>query len=275
MKPSPCQRWEGGAPGRKRGSILIYVLWILILITGLAFHVSSASRVTTLNQSAASRQLKNQMQIDSAIQFAVYQILAERWQNFKFELYLNQQKLVLEIFNESGFISLYQTSNRDLRNVFREIALPQQSVDELAAEINAEDKSLRFNSFDEIRRIDGIDSEMLARLSSLVTIYHEESVNPQLAPENVLMHMKGIDKYRVQQLLETEDAETRLRLRQELTQIVTRDEGEYSDNMIEYFRIRLALDDQHYRVVLKVDNRKSSWQVLQVESIMLPARPAS
>jgi type II secretory pathway component PulK len=274
MKLFPCQGYEGGVARRKRGSILIYVLWILVLITGLAFHVSSASRVTTLNQSAASSQLKNQMQIDSAIQFAVYQIIAKRWQNSKFELYLNQQKLVLEIFNESGFISIYQTSNADLQNVFREVALPQQSIDELTAEINAEDRKLRFNSFDEIRRIGGIDREMLDRLSSLVSIYHEEGVNPQLAPEDVLMQVKGIDKYRVQQLLETEDAETRLRLRQELTQIVTRDEGEYSDNQIDYFRIRLALGDQHYRVVLKVDSRDSSWQVLQVDAIVPPDRSA-
>jgi hypothetical protein len=74
-----------------RGSILIYVLWILVVISVLAFQLTSSSKATTLNQVAFGSQLKKRMQLNSAIQFAIFQIKADRWQNRSFAFDLNNQ----------------------------------------------------------------------------------------------------------------------------------------------------------------------------------------
>ena len=60
------------------GSVLLYVLWILVVISILAFKLTSSSRVVTLNHSAVSTQLKNQMQISSATQFAIFKIISNQ-----------------------------------------------------------------------------------------------------------------------------------------------------------------------------------------------------
>ncbi len=248
-----------------RGSILIYVMWILDLISGLAFQHTSNSRVTTLSQSVTAKQLKTRMQIESAIQFAKFKIMADDWHERRHQLFLNKQDLRIEIFNESGFVSIYNLQDRDLKNVFTSVGLDQETIDALGSAFDPDGDDLRINSFDELLRFDGIDSTRKAQLASLVSIYHEDAINPWHSPAGVLLLLDGVDQFRVQKLVQEEDPQTRRELRNELVDIISRREEPFSEDIGDYFRVRISLGADSYRVILKTGRRRDRFTTLLVE----------
>ncbi len=251
---------------RQRGAILVYVLWILVLITALAMQLSSSSRALTLNQSAAAQQLKTRMQIESALQFAQFRISQGSWQDRRFELFLNDQDIQVEIFNESGFISIYITDDRDLRNAFKRLGLETETLGALRAETDQDNGAVRFNSFDELLRIDGIDDRRRSELARLFSIYHEDPVNPWQAPTDVLMMLDGVDQYRVEKLEQVEESAERRRLRDELVGIISGRDEAFSQDETDYFRIRVRLANERYRAVLRHDRRGNRFRTLLVEA---------
>ncbi len=268
MNGPPSIRSASSDCSRESGSILIYVMWILVLISGLALQLTSASRVVTLNQSAGAKQLKTQMQIESAIQFAQYNIMIGSWQDRSFDFFLNEQKLSIEVINESGFISIYDLQDKDLKNAFNRVDLGPETVDALAAAFGEDEDQVRFNSFDELLRLDGIDVHHLARLVPVISIYHQDAINPQHSPAEVLMLLDGVDQYRVRKLMEAVDHEERWQLRNELVDIISRREDELSQDDSDYYRIRITLDGDRYRVILRADRRLKGFKTLLVEPVL-------
>ncbi len=257
------------------GSILIYVMWILALISGLAFQLTSNSRVTTLNQSVTAKQLKTRMQIESAIQFAKFRIMADDWQERRYQIFLNQQNLRIEIFNESGFVSIYNPHGRDLKNVFASVGLDQETIDTLGSAFDPDGDDLRINSFDELLRFDGIDSTRKTQLASLVSIYHEDAINPWHSPPGVLLLLDNVDQFRVQKLAQEEDTQARRELRNELVDIISRREEPFSEDIGDYFRVRISLGADSYRVILKADRRRDSFTTLLIERDHRPVEQSS
>jgi type II secretory pathway component PulK len=194
-----------GKPGTCKGSILIYVLWILVVISVLAFQLTSASRVTTLGQSAFSSQLKKQMQLDSAIQFSIFKILTNKWQHKVYDLSLNGQAISVKIFNEQGFFSIYEVGDKSLEKIFEFAEVDETTVESLKKEIVGDKAPLRFNSFYELQQFSALSDEMLEKLMPLISIYHESPVNPNYSPVEVLMQFSRVDQYRVQKLMESVD----------------------------------------------------------------------
>ncbi len=248
------------------GSILIYVLWILIVISVLAFQLSAASRVVVVNQSAISNQLKKQMQIDSAVQFAMFKIIKDEWENRSFELNLNGHKMIIKIYNESGFVSLYELSNKSLKSIFEMVNMPQETIDNLAVVMQEEDEELRFNSFDELLQFDGINNEILEQLIPYVTIFHADPINPAYSPPEVLMLQPGIDRYRVQKLAETTDINENLYLRDELTNLLVLLGYDLSEDPSTYYRIHIVIDEMIFRVYSLYDRRQKRLKVVQTIS---------
>ncbi len=248
------------------GSILIYVLWILIVISVLAFQLSAASRVVVVNQSAISNQLKKQMQIDSAVQFAMFKIIKDEWENRSFELNLNGHKMIIKIYNESGFISLYELSNKSLKSIFEMVNMPQETIDNLAVVMQEEDEELRFNSFDELLQFDGINNEILEQLIPYVTIFHADPINPAYSPPEVLMLQPGIDQYRVQKLAESTDINENVYLRDELTNLLVLLGYDLSEDPSTYYRIHIVIDEMIFRVYSLYDRRQKRLKVVQTIS---------
>ena len=252
-----------GSSRNCRGSILIYVLWMLALITGLAAQLATSSHTLALNQSAAAQQLKRRMQIESGIQYAQFHLQKGDWQDRRLELFLNDQLIRIEIYNESGFISIYDPDSPDLQSAFRRLGLEAEILAALRAMVDEE--QIRFNCFDELMRIDGIDSDRKFGLARLFSIYHEDAINPLQSPADVLMLVDGIDQYRVQALADAVDTAERSRLRGELLGIVSSRETQFSEDNSEYFRLRLWVDGDRYRVIVKSDSRESQFKTLLVE----------
>jgi hypothetical protein len=248
------------------GSILIYVLWILVVISVLAFQLASASRVLTVNQSAFANQLKKQMQIESAVQFAMFKIISNEWNNKPYELYLNNQKINIRIFNELGFVSIYALNNETLRNIFEFVSLDEITIEELEKAIVKDERPQRFNSFSELRRFSEINDEVIKQLIPLVSIYHEDPVNPRYSPVDVLTQFHRVDQFRVQELKETTDENEASQLRNEIIESLFVQENEFSDNLSAYFRVHIEIDGYLHRAFLKYNRQQKKYIVVMIDS---------
>ncbi len=248
------------------GSILIYVLWILVVISVLAFQLASASKVITVSQSAFANQLKKQMQIDSAVQFAMFKIISKHWKDKLFELNLNNQEIKISIFNESGFVPIYEVGSETLKRIFEFISLDQATVEELEQAISQENKPQRFNSFSELRQFSGIDGEVLKQLIPLVSIYHEDPVNPAYSPVEVLMQFHRVDQFRVQKLMEATDQTEMAQLRNEIIESLFAREMVSSEDLSVYYRVHILLDGFLHRVFLKYNRLQKKYKVVLIDS---------
>ena len=251
---------------RCRGSILLYVLWILVVISALAFKLAAASRVTTLNQSAFASHLKDQMQLQSAIQFAKFKITMNQWEHQSFNFDLNNQKVQVRIFNESGFVSIYQPGSDTLTGIFKRAGIEPEVTTVLGDVFASEEEFFRFNSYSELLQFAGINRATVQRLIPLVSIFHEDLVNPQYSPAELLAQIHGVDKLRAQKLIEAVEDEEKDELRQVLSESLFQRGTEVTDGHSIYFRVRIMIDDQLHRVFLRVNARKETYQVVLVES---------
>ena len=252
---------------RLRGSILLYVLWMLVIISLLAFQLSSVSRALLINQVSETNLIKKNLQLYSATQFAKFKILSNDWKNLKFDLKINNQAIFIEIFNESGFFSLYNLSNQSLKNILNSINIEQSVVEK----INFSDEgSARFNDFYELTQYEGINEETLYELIPFVSIYHEEAINPALAPAEVLMRISGVDQYRVNKLMESNDEPEKDQLRREIVEILKSHNTEVSENSSEYYRVHISFGTELYRIFLKYNRRNKDFLVVNTLSPLSP-----
>ncbi|MCP4078471.1 MAG: hypothetical protein GY744_20105 [Gammaproteobacteria bacterium] len=249
------------------GAVLIYVLWILVVISILAFQLTSSNRVITLNHSAVSAQLKNRMQVNSAVQFAIFKIITNQWKDKKYTINLNNQDIGIQIFNEVGFISFYKLRNESLKYIFNLINIDQSTTENILDVVKS-DETLNYNSFDELHQFEAINKEVLDKLIQIVSIFHEDEVNPSYSPENVLVLLPGVDQFSVRKLLETSDEIEREQLRNSIVDSLETRGLAYSDDIGSYFRVYITLEDLVYRIFLKYDHRQKSYKVV-LENIIL------
>lgn len=247
------------------GSILIYVLWILAVISVLAFQLTADSRTTGLNQSAFASQLKKQMQIESAIQFAMFKIASDLWQHRTYTFNLNDQQIAISIFNEAGFVSIYEIDNPTLANIFKSVELDDTSITELKIAVSDEDQPQRFNSFAELKQIPGFDDDVLARLKPMISVFNEDPVNPMLSPPQVLMKFHRVDQFRVRKLFDDLEQDEIEQLRTELVESLRQQNVELSDDLSAHYRVHIVIDDLLHRVFLKKPRQQARYTVLLIE----------
>lgn len=250
-----------------QGSVLIYVLWILVVISTLAFQLTSAARVNTLNQSAVSSQLKQQMQLESAIQFGMFKIASGNWENNKFQINLNNQEIFIEIYNESGFNSLFNLSDKSLNKLFNSINMDSEIVDKVKKLRLKDENYVKYNSFTELLDKANIDDAVLAQLIPLISIFQEDAFNPLYSPEKVLLLLPGVDQYRVNKLTETTDEEERKQLRNEIADLLVSRGLEVSEDISAYYRLYVTVTDKKHTVFVKYDRRQKKYKVVLVNSM--------
>lgn len=242
------------------GSVLLYVLWILVVISLLSFKLSSASKVVMTKQASEVSQIKKNLQLGSAIQFATFKILTNDWENKQYEQNLNNQRINIEIYNESGFISLYEINNLSLKNVFKSAGIDLSEQEDLKAQL--EEKKLHFNDFYELAQFEGITLEDVQALIPYVSIYHEEGVNPAQSPAYVLSKIAGVDQYRVGKLIAATDAAEMTEIRNEIVEILNTQDTAMSVYTNNYYRIHVSLDSRLYRVFIKQNRRNNEFIVV-------------
>ncbi len=215
-----------------------------------------------IKQVSQVSQIKKDLQLKSATQFAMFKIINGDWRNNKFELNLNDQRINIEIFSESGFVSLYDLSSQSLKNVLETSSIDTSNLDELNRQIRED--NLRFNDFMELTQFEGISAQDVRQLIPLVSIYHQEGVNPNESPTGVLFMLQGVDTFRVNKLIESTDSEEKAELRREIVEILRSGDQSYSETTNEYYRVHILLDNRLYRVFLKQKRRSDDFLVVNM-----------
>lgn len=244
------------------GSILLYVLWILVVIALLAFQMSSISRGMMLSQTSDAVQLKKKIQLNSAIQLASFNILSGDWKNVKIIRKINNLAINIEIYNESGFFSLYDLRNQSLKEILEGHNIPLEGLEKMVA--RGTDSYQRFNDIYELRQLETVSDEMIQALIPFLSIYHENSINPNYSPPEVLMQISRIDQFRVGQLMETSDPIEARQLRNEIIDVLNSQNIETSEDSSPYYRLNIEMGAELYRVFLKLDNRSKNLIVVNV-----------
>lgn len=242
-----------------QGSILLYVLWILVIISILAFQLSSSTRALTVSRVSETNRIQKELQLYSAVQLAKFKILSNHWKNLKFDLKINNQTINIEIFNEAGFYSLYDSSNESLKKIFNRFNIDFSMFEKINFNKEGFEK---FNDFYELKGFEGFDNKAIDALIPYISIYHQEGVNPLLSPAEVLMTINGVDKFRVSKLMESYDETEKVQLRTEIVEILQSQNKEVSDNYSEYYRVHIFLDSTLYRVFLKYNRSKKAFRVV-------------
>ena len=262
--------FTGIAQQKSRASILIYVLWILVIISALAFQLASSARVMTVTQSASARNFKDKMQLESAIQFARFKIRSNEWNNNKYQLNLNNQLITIDIYNESGFISLYKLRSESLINTFKYAKLSQDVLLNLENKTTRESNNLFINDYLELLQLDGIDKAALNALVPVVSILHDGTTNPFYSPVNVLMLLPGVDQFRVRKLAETNDKEARISLRNEIISQLSNGGLALEEDLSSYYRAHIMFADKNYWVFLKYDRRQKKYKTILAFNALPP-----
>jgi hypothetical protein len=242
------------------GSVLLYVLWILVVISLLAFKLSSASRVVMIKEVSEAAKIKKDLQITSAIRFASLKIINDEWRDKKFELNLNNQRIGIEVFNEAGFLPIYDLSSGSLKTVLENLNINLDVLDELNAYFR--ETKTQFNDFYELSQFEGISNEDVNRLVPYITIYNGEPANPNYSPGSVLMKLEGVDQYRVGKLIESTDLTEIAELRKEIVDILKSQNFQFSEAVLSYFRLHITIGSRLYWVFLKFDQREKSYIVV-------------
>lgn len=249
-------------PGPSRGSILIYVLWILVIVSVLAWQLASSSRVTVLDRKAASAAMERDLQLLSVQRFAEFRILSGDWKHEKYEFELNDEPITIKIINESGYISLSDLRNKSLKRVFHAVNLDPQLLDKL--DKNEPEEENRINIADPLRlsRLLGLDEVQTWQLLERISLLHQGPVNLDEAPDSVLAVMYRVDQYRVEQLLQAENEEERNRLRSEIVDQLMNQGEETSEEMSAYYRVLAQIGDRQYRIQMRYDRDEDRFKVV-------------
>jgi len=247
-----------------RGSILIYVLWILVIIGVLALRLTESSRGELLRDVASARQDRTALQLASALQFAGYRILSGDWKQEKYEIEIDNTQIDIKIMNESGFIPLLEMGSGSLKRAFKEAMMGPNSFLLFERIAKQEPELLRINVFNELREVLSIDDEQLWRLGQRVSLFHEGPVNPRQAPLEVLETMSRVDRYRLQRIRQAESTEERKRLREEVIRQLLSSGDEEGDELSPFYRVIVDLPVESYRVIMKYDRAEQRFKTLSL-----------
>jgi hypothetical protein len=233
-----------------------------VVIALLAFQMSSISRGMMLSQTTDVAHLKKRLQLNSAIQLASFKILSGDWENVKIIRKINNLPITIEIYNESGFFSLYDLSSQSLNDILETHNIPLEELERMVA--RGSDSSQRFNDFYELRQLETVSDEMIHELIPFLSIYHQSPINPLHSPPEVLMKISRVDQFRVGQLIETSDPAEARRLRNEIIDILNSQNIEISEDGSPYYRLKIEMGAELYKVFLKLDNRSQKLIVVNV-----------
>ncbi len=249
-------------PGPSRGSILIYVLWILVIVSVLAWQLASSNRATVLDRKAASAAMERELQLLSVQRFAEFRILSGEWKHEKYEFVLNEEPVSIKIINESGYISLSDLRNKSLKKTFRIVNLDPQLLEKLKKNDEDDENTVPVADPWQLARLLGLNEVQVWQLLERISLLHQGPANLDEAPDAVLAVMHRVDQYRVEQMLQAENEEERNRLRSEIVDQLMNQGEETSEEMSAYYRVLAQIGERQYRIQMRYDRDEDRFKVV-------------
>ena len=249
-------------PGPSRGSILIYVLWILVIVSVLAWQLASSSRATVLDRKAASAAMERELQLLSVQRFAEFRILSGEWKHEKYEFVLNEEPVSIKIINESGYISLSDLRNKSLKKALQIVNLDPQLLEKLKKNDEDDENTVPVADPWQLARLLGLNEVQVWQLLERISLLHQGPANLDEAPDAVLAVMHRVDQYRVEQMLQAENEEERNRLRSEIVDQLMNQGEETSEEMSAYYRVLAQIGERQYRIQMRYDRDEDRFKVV-------------
>jgi general secretion pathway protein K len=214
---------------RRRGAVLVTVLWLIALLSALAMAAAITFRgfagVVVLDRDRVQAEALLTGGLEAAVQ--TVDILGDTpLDELETTISLSTGSVHAHLSDEGGRIDIGKAPIEVLVSLFRYLGAPPATADTIAGAIDEWRKPLHANRsnaavespdesakktnvdqpFTDIRqlaRIPGIAPEWVGAIAPFATVFGSETVNPLTAPAGVLAALPGVDASRVQAFLET------------------------------------------------------------------------
>jgi general secretion pathway protein K len=213
---------------RRRGAVLVTVLWLIALLSALAMAASITFRGFAGLVVLDRDRVQAEALLTGGLEAAVHtvDILGDTpLDELETTISLSTGSVHAHLSDEGGRIDIGKAPIEVLASLFRYLGAPAEAADTIARAIDEWRKPVHANRsntaaespnesakktnvdqpFTDIRQIvlvPGMAPEWVGAIAPLATVYGSETVNPLTAPARVLAALPGVDASRLQAFLQ-------------------------------------------------------------------------
>jgi len=213
---------------RRRGIVLVAVLWSIALLSSLAMAASVSFRGFAGIVAVGRDRVQGEALLTAGLEVAAGIVASagdRALENVESTITLSTGTVRVRLSDEGGRIDLGKAPVEVLAAMLRTIGAPTQQADIVAQSIvqwrrrdtmgraiagassgnDGEKVQLDhpFADVQELGRIPGVTPKWIAAMRPLVTVYGTETINPLTAPAGVIAAMPGVDRERLATFLAT------------------------------------------------------------------------
>jgi general secretion pathway protein K len=213
---------------RRRGAVLVTVLWLIALLSALAMAAAITFRgfagVVVLDRDRVQAEALLTGGLEAAVH--TVEILGDTpLDELETTISLSTGSVHAHLSDEGGRIDIGKAPIEVLASLFRYLGAPADAADTIARAIDewrkpahangsnaapeSPDQSAKktnvdqpFTDIRQLARIPGMAPEWVGAIAPLATVYGSETVNPLTAPARVLAALPGVDASRLQAFLQ-------------------------------------------------------------------------
>jgi len=192
---------------RRRGIVLVTVLWSIALLSALAMAASMNLRGFTALLALHKNRVQAEALLVGGLESAAH-ILNTLGDipltDVEITITLSGGSVRVELSDEGGRVDIGKAPVEVLAALFRFVGAQDRDANAIASAIVNSRKSVDgkvlvqpFTDLYQIRWLPGVRPEWLTALEPLTTVFGSETVNPSTAPQDVIAAMPGVDASRV------------------------------------------------------------------------------
>jgi general secretion pathway protein K len=209
---------------RRRGTILVAVLWSIALLSALAMAAATTFRGFAGVIAVDRDKIQAEALLTAGLEAGVdlMENLGETpLQEIGNTIVLSDGSVRVTLNDEGGRIDIGQAPNEVLVGLFHSIGASDRQAGSVAQQIielrnpnkpgrpneaslaGGSDAGGRFTDIRQLSFIHGMLPEWVEAIAPLTTVYGSETVNPLTAPAGVIAALPGVDQARLQAFLDT------------------------------------------------------------------------
>jgi general secretion pathway protein K len=204
---------------RRRGIILVTVLWSIALLSALAMAASLTFREFAGVMAVSRDRVQGEALLTAGLEAAVGQLAGAGEQalaDAELSVDLSTGSVRARLTDEGGRIDIGQAPAEVLASLLRSVGAPPAAADLLArriveqrAEVGRDSQGavrrrrseLPFTDVRQLAEVPGMAAEWVSAMAPLTTVFGSETVNPLTAPAAVIAALPGVDQARLEAFL--------------------------------------------------------------------------
>lgn len=198
---------------RRRGVVLVTVLWLIALLSALAMATSVSFRGFADIVALDRRRVQAEALLTGGLEAAVdkiYNLKNISLQGVETTISLSTGSVRIRLYDEGGRIDIGKAPAEVLAALFRSVGAPPRQADAIALSIiewrrpigakGRDEKTNMDQPFTDIRQlaqVPGVTPEWVNAIAPFSTVFGSETLNPITAPEAVVAALPGVDANRI------------------------------------------------------------------------------